>query len=76
MFRKRAGTVGVKAGVHVKTDLTALNTAIPPISRSTLNLSTYFIDHCLAVLCKCLDDFWAFWEIFFFSKDLEENMKC
>ena len=33
-------------------------------------LSAYFINHCLAVLCKFLGDFWAFWERdIFFSKD-------
>ena len=32
------------------------------ISVSTLNLSAYLINHCLAVLCKFLGDFWSFWE--------------
>ena len=26
--------------------------------QATLNLSAYFIKHCLAVLCKFLGDFW------------------
>ena len=30
--------------------------------QATLNLSAYFINHCLAVLCKFLGEFWAFWE--------------
>ena len=38
--------------------------------QATLNLSAHLIDHCLAVLCKFLGDFWAFWERdIFFSKD-------
>ena len=38
--------------------------------QATLNLSAYFISHCLVVLCKFLGDFWAFWERdIFFSKD-------
>ena len=55
----------LKAGVHVKAVLTSLNTAFLPTSRSfqaTLNLSAYFINHCLAVLCKFYGDFWAFLE--------------
>ena len=53
----------VKVGVNVKAVLRSLNTAFLPISRSrtfqaTLNLSAYLINHCLAVLCKFLGDFW------------------
>ena len=57
----------------MKVVLTSLNTAFLPTSRSfqaTLNLSAYFINHCLAVLCKFLGDFWSFWERdIFFSQD-------
>ena len=64
--------VVVKAGVHVKAVLTSLNTAFLPISRCTfqaiLNLSAYFVDHSLVVLCKFLGDFWAFWKIDIFSQ--------
>ena len=68
-------TPSIKAGVNVKAVLRSLNTAFLPISRSrafqaTLNLSAYLINHCLAVLCKVLGDFWAFWERdIFFSKN-------
>ena len=64
-------TTNVKAGVNVKAALMSLNTAFLPTSRShfMLNLSVYFINHCLAVLCKFLGDFWAFWKELFFSKD-------
>ena len=62
----------IKAGVHVKAVLTSPNTAfLPKISvtfQATLNLSAYLINHCLAVLCKCLGDFWAFWERDIFSQ--------
>ena len=37
----------IKAGVNVKVVL-------------TLNLSAYFINHGLAVLCKFMGDFWTF----------------
>ena len=38
--------------------------------QATLNLSAYFINHCLVVLCKFLGDFGAFLERdTFFSKD-------
>ena len=39
--------------------------------QATLNLSAYLTNHCLAVLCKFLGDFWAFWKRlgYFFSKD-------
>ena len=36
--------------------------------QATLNLSAYFINHRLAVLCKFLDDFWTFWERDIFSQ--------
>ena len=59
----------------MKAVLRSLNKAFLPISRSrfkrplfTLNLSAYFISHCLAVLCKFLGDFWAFWERDIFSQ--------
>ena len=61
----------IKAGINVKAVLTSLNTAFLSISwsmfQATLNPSDYFFNHCLAVLCKFLGDFWAFWErdIFF-----------
>ena len=44
--------------------------------QATLNLPAYFINHCLAVLCKFLGDFWAFWERVIFSQRIEESMKC
>ena len=52
-----------KARVNVKAALTSLNTAsvsanISVTFQATLNLSAYFINHCLAVLCKFLVDFW------------------
>ena len=31
-------------------------------------LHAYFINHCLAVFCKFLGDFWAFWETDIFSQ--------
>ena len=56
----------------MKAALTSLNMAFLLISRShfqaTLNLSEYFINHCLAVSCKFLGDFWAFWERDIFSQ--------
>ena len=58
----------------MKAVLTSLNTAFPPISRSfqaTLNLSACFINHCLAVLCKFLGEFWAFWESVLFSQRID-----
>ena len=64
----------VKAGVNVKGVLRSLNTAFLPISLSrfkrqaTLNLSAYLINHCLAVLCKFLGDFWAFGKEILFLK--------
>ena len=36
--------------------------------QATLNLSAHFINHCLAVLCKCLGDLGAFWERDIFSQ--------
>ena len=36
--------------------------------QATLNLYAYFINHCLAVFCKFLGDFWAFWERDIFLK--------
>ena len=62
-----------KEGVHVKAVLTSLNTAFLPVSisvtfQATLNLSAHLINHCLAVLCTCLGDFWAFWERDIFSQ--------
>ena len=45
---------------------TLLNTAFLPISKS-LNLYAYLINRCLAVLCKFLGDFCAFWERDIFS---------
>ena len=35
--------------------------------QATLNPYAYNRNHCLAVLCKFLGDFWALWEIDFFS---------
>ena len=63
----------IKAGVHVKAVLTSLNSAFQPILisvtfQATLNLSAYLINHCLAVLCKFLGDFGAFWERDIFSQ--------
>ena len=49
----------------MKAVLRLLNAAFLPISvtfQATLNLSAYLINHCLAVLCKFLGDFGAFWE--------------
>ena len=46
--------------------------------QATLSLSAYFINRCLAVLCKFLGDFWAFWERDIFSQridKIEENVK-
>ena len=66
----------------MKAVLTSLNTAflanISVTVQATLSLSAYFIDHCLAVLCKFLGDYWVFWERDFFLKDrlIEENIKC
>ena len=59
-----------KAGVNVKAVLRSLNTAVLPsvTFQATLNLSAYLINHCLAVLCKFLGDFWAFWERYIFSQ--------
>ena len=54
----------------MKAALTSLNTAFLPIS-ATLNLSACFINHCLAVLCKYLGDFWAFWERDIFSQRID-----
>ena len=61
----------IKAGVNVKAVSTSFNTAnISVTFQATLDLSAYFVNHCLAVLCKFLGDFWAFWERdIFFSKD-------
>ena len=39
--------------------------------QATLNLSAYFINGCLAVLCKFLGDFWAFWERDIFSQRID-----
>ena len=55
--------------------LTSLNTAFLPIYisvtfQATLNLSAHFINHCLAVLCKFLGDFGAFWERVIFSQKI------
>ena len=56
----------------MKAVLTSLNTAVSAnISvtfQATLNLSAYLINHCLAVLCNFLGDFWAFWERDIFSQ--------
>ena len=59
----------------MKAVLTSLNTAFLPISvnisvtfQAKLNLYAHFINHCLAVLCKFLGDFWAFWERDIFSQ--------
>ena len=56
-----------KAGVKVKAVLRSLlkhgpSTNISVRFQATLNLSAYLINHCLAVLCKFLGDFWAFWK--------------
>ena len=65
-------SAGVKAGVNVKAVLRSLNTAFPSIFsatfQATLNPSAYLINHYLAVLCKFLGDFWAFWERDIFSQ--------
>ena len=60
----------IKARIRVKAVLTSLSAiCFLPISRSSnaKSVSAYFINHCLAVLCTFLGDFWAFWErdIFF-----------
>ena len=66
IFSSKAG------GVHVKAVLTSLNTALLPIARVTFLATSakylYFINHCLAVLCKFLGDFGAFWERDIFLK--------
>ena len=36
--------------------------------QATPNPYAHFINHCLAVLCKFLGDFWAFWERDIFSQ--------
>ena len=51
----------------MKTALTSLNTDglsanFSVTFQATVKLSAYFINHCLAVLCKFLGDFGAFWE--------------
>ena len=50
----------------------SLNTAFLPLVtfQATLNLSAYLINHCSAVLCKFLGDFWAFWERDIFSQQI------
>ena len=64
----------------MKAVLTSLNTVFLPLSRSrfkTLNLFAYDHNHCLAVLCEFLEDFWAFWERDISSQrsgEIEENM--
>ena len=64
----------LKAGVHMRAVLKALNSTVSGnilvTFQATLNLSAYFINHCLAVLCTFLDDFWAFWKLkeMFFSQ--------
>ena len=64
----------LKMGVNVKAALTSLNTAFLLIQcisvtfQAALNLYAYSINHCLAVLCKFLGDFWAFSKEIFFLK--------
>ena len=55
------GSSVLKAGVNVKV-LHGLSANISVTFQATLNLSAYLINHCLAVLCKFLGNFWAFWE--------------
>ena len=58
----------------MKAALTSLNTAFANISvtfQATLNLPAYFFNHCLAVLCKFLGDFWALWERDIFSQRID-----
>ena len=58
----------------MKAALTSLNTAFLPISvtfQATLNLSAHFINHCLAVWCEFLGDFWAFWKRDIFSQRID-----
>ena len=55
----------------MKAVLSSLNTAFLPISRSRFkrhSISAYLSNHCLAVLCKFLGDFGAFWEREIFSQ--------
>ena len=64
VFGHRARALSVKAVLR------SHYTAFLPISQSRFKrLSAYLINHCLAVLCKFLGDFWAFWEreIFFLN---------
>ena len=51
----------LKAGVH------GLSVNISVTFQATLNLSAYLINHCLAVLCKFLSDFFGHFgkEVFF-----------
>ena len=60
----------------MKAALTSLNMAFLPGNISVtfqakLNLSAYFINHCSAVLCKFLGDFWTFWERDIFSQRID-----
>ena len=38
---------------------------------SDVSSDAYFINHCLAVLCTFLGDFWAFWERDIFSQRID-----
>ena len=66
----------IKAGVHVKAVLMSLTehgrlSANSSVTfQATLSLSAYFINNCLAVLCKFLGDYWAFWERDIFSQSI------
>ena len=77
-MRRAPSDSWIKAGVHAKAVLTikcfkskqperCLSANISVTCQATLNLYAHFIDHCLAVLCKFLGDFWAFWERDIFS---------
>ena len=58
----------------MKAVLRSLNTAflsqyLGHVSSDTKSLCLS-INHCLAVLCKFLGDFWAFWERYIFSQQI------
>ena len=56
----------MKAVLRSLTDGFSVNISVT--FQATLNLSAYLINHCLAVLCKFLGDFWAFLGKRYFSQ--------
>ena len=48
-----------------------MNAVFSVTFQATLSLSAYLINRCLAVLCKFLGDFWAFWESNIFSQRID-----